>query len=225
MSIGLLYALCNHAIENGIRCGFCVPRPQLLKRWMQVRAQAGRGVTNVALRSWGEWKGAPRSARTQQHGLVPDTADVSPAPLQGTSLAFTACARELPPSPAFVTVRRVHFACRIVTRRAFPRPHPPDPNLNPAPPPHATPSAGRRQDGAGQDVPVAHLPPDGARLRVLPRLHRGVVHGGGGQGQAGARAGHRALRGGGQWPGEPGDRALGRGRSPCFHMSRRVGGR
>lgn len=37
MSIGLLYALCNHAIENGIRCGFCVPRPQLLKRWMQVR--------------------------------------------------------------------------------------------------------------------------------------------------------------------------------------------
>ncbi|EFJ50779.1 inversion kinesin InvA [Volvox carteri f. nagariensis] len=35
MSIGLLYALCNHAIENGIRCGFCVPRPQLLKRWMQ----------------------------------------------------------------------------------------------------------------------------------------------------------------------------------------------
>ncbi|MEW5301559.1 MAG: hypothetical protein WDW36_004412 [Sanguina aurantia] len=35
MSIGLLYSLCNHATDNNIRCGFCVPRPQLLKRWMQ----------------------------------------------------------------------------------------------------------------------------------------------------------------------------------------------
>ena len=34
----VLYALCNHAIENGIRCGFCVPRPHPPKRWMQVRA-------------------------------------------------------------------------------------------------------------------------------------------------------------------------------------------
>mmetsp|Transcript_2102 Transcript_2102/g.5351 ORF Transcript_2102/g.5351 Transcript_2102/m.5351 type:complete len:931 (+) Transcript_2102:94-2886(+) len=35
MSIGLLFALCTHALDNGIRCGFCVPRPQLLKRWLQ----------------------------------------------------------------------------------------------------------------------------------------------------------------------------------------------
>ncbi|GFH28695.1 kinesin-like protein, partial [Haematococcus lacustris] len=35
MSIGLLYALCNHALDSGIKCGFCVPRPQLLKRWLQ----------------------------------------------------------------------------------------------------------------------------------------------------------------------------------------------
>lgn len=35
MSIGLLYALCSHARESAVRCGFCVPRPQLLKRWLQ----------------------------------------------------------------------------------------------------------------------------------------------------------------------------------------------
>lgn len=35
MSIGLLYALCNHARDQSIRCGFCVPRPQLLRRWLQ----------------------------------------------------------------------------------------------------------------------------------------------------------------------------------------------
>lgn len=39
MSIGLLYALCNHALENGVACGFCVPRPQLLRRWLQAGAR------------------------------------------------------------------------------------------------------------------------------------------------------------------------------------------
>jgi hypothetical protein len=36
LSIGLLYALCNLALEVGAVAGFCVPRPQLLKRWLQV---------------------------------------------------------------------------------------------------------------------------------------------------------------------------------------------
>ncbi|GAX73057.1 hypothetical protein CEUSTIGMA_g510.t1 [Chlamydomonas eustigma] len=35
MSIGLLYALSNLATDQNISCGFCVPRPQLLKRWLQ----------------------------------------------------------------------------------------------------------------------------------------------------------------------------------------------
>jgi len=39
MSIGLLYALCNHALENDVTCGFCVPRPQLLRRWLQAGAR------------------------------------------------------------------------------------------------------------------------------------------------------------------------------------------
>eukprot|EP00955_Chlamydomonas_euryale_P030548 321764-Chlamydomonas_euryale.AAC.3 len=43
MSIGLLYALCNHALDEGISCGLCVPRPQLLKRWMQ----AGVGMREI----------------------------------------------------------------------------------------------------------------------------------------------------------------------------------
>ncbi|KAG2492591.1 hypothetical protein HYH03_009252 [Edaphochlamys debaryana] len=49
MSIGLLYALCNHAIENGIRCGFCVPRPQLLKRWMQAGVKMEQVKTTLTL--------------------------------------------------------------------------------------------------------------------------------------------------------------------------------
>ncbi|PNW77017.1 hypothetical protein CHLRE_10g418950v5 [Chlamydomonas reinhardtii] len=49
MSIGLLYALCNHAIENGIRCGFCVPRPQLLKRWMQAGVKMEQVKTALTL--------------------------------------------------------------------------------------------------------------------------------------------------------------------------------
>lgn len=48
---GLLYALCNHAMESGIRCGFCVPRPQLLKRWMQ----AGVKMEQVGGREGGEY--------------------------------------------------------------------------------------------------------------------------------------------------------------------------
>jgi kinesin family protein 4/21/27 len=40
VSIGLMYALCNLAVELGAVAGFCVPRPQLLRRWLQV----GRGV-------------------------------------------------------------------------------------------------------------------------------------------------------------------------------------
>ena len=34
MSIGLLFGLCCYADDNDIRAGFCVPRPQLLERWM-----------------------------------------------------------------------------------------------------------------------------------------------------------------------------------------------
>lgn len=37
VSIGLMYALCNLAKELGAAAGFCVPRPQLLRRWLQVR--------------------------------------------------------------------------------------------------------------------------------------------------------------------------------------------
>lgn len=33
MSVGLLYALCVNAEEANVRCGFCVPRSQLLRRW------------------------------------------------------------------------------------------------------------------------------------------------------------------------------------------------
>lgn len=36
VSIGLMYALCNLAVELGAVAGFCVPRPQLLRRWLQV---------------------------------------------------------------------------------------------------------------------------------------------------------------------------------------------
>ncbi|WIA34627.1 hypothetical protein OEZ86_012944 [Tetradesmus obliquus] len=35
VSIGLMYALCNLAKELGAAAGFCVPRPQLLRRWLQ----------------------------------------------------------------------------------------------------------------------------------------------------------------------------------------------
>jgi hypothetical protein len=38
VSIGLMYALCNLAKELGAAAGFCVPRPQLLRRWLQVGA-------------------------------------------------------------------------------------------------------------------------------------------------------------------------------------------
>jgi len=33
MSVGLLYALCVNADDAAVRCGFCVPRSQLLRRW------------------------------------------------------------------------------------------------------------------------------------------------------------------------------------------------
>jgi hypothetical protein len=36
VSIGLMYALCNLAKELGAAAGLCVPRPQLLRRWLQV---------------------------------------------------------------------------------------------------------------------------------------------------------------------------------------------
>jgi hypothetical protein len=35
VSVGLLYALCAAAQDAGATAGFCVPRPQLLKRWLQ----------------------------------------------------------------------------------------------------------------------------------------------------------------------------------------------
>jgi len=34
MSIGLLFGLCCYSDDNDIRAGFCVPRPQLLERWV-----------------------------------------------------------------------------------------------------------------------------------------------------------------------------------------------
>ena len=33
MSVGLLYALCVHAADSDVSCGFFVPRLQLLRRW------------------------------------------------------------------------------------------------------------------------------------------------------------------------------------------------
>ena len=33
MSVGLLYALCVHAADSDVSCGYCVPRLQLLRRW------------------------------------------------------------------------------------------------------------------------------------------------------------------------------------------------
>jgi hypothetical protein len=41
VSIGLMYALCNLAKELGAAAGFCVPRPQLLRRWLQVGEKRG----------------------------------------------------------------------------------------------------------------------------------------------------------------------------------------
>lgn len=49
MSIGLLFALCNHATDQGIRCGFCVPRPQLLKRWLQAGVKMKQITTSLKL--------------------------------------------------------------------------------------------------------------------------------------------------------------------------------
>jgi hypothetical protein len=46
VSIGLMYALCNLAKELGAAAGFCVPRPQLLRRWLQVRSAAVQTVIN-----------------------------------------------------------------------------------------------------------------------------------------------------------------------------------
>jgi hypothetical protein len=43
VSIGLMYALCNLAKELGAAAGFCVPRPQLLRRWLQVGARFQSG--------------------------------------------------------------------------------------------------------------------------------------------------------------------------------------
>jgi hypothetical protein len=42
VSIGLMYALCNLAKELGAAAGFCVPRPQLLRRWLQVGRRGRR---------------------------------------------------------------------------------------------------------------------------------------------------------------------------------------
>mmetsp|Transcript_32265 Transcript_32265/g.70395 ORF Transcript_32265/g.70395 Transcript_32265/m.70395 type:complete len:220 (-) Transcript_32265:404-1063(-) len=36
LSLSLLYAHCLYSKQNGIRCGFCVPRPQLLEKWRGV---------------------------------------------------------------------------------------------------------------------------------------------------------------------------------------------
>jgi len=36
LSLSLLYAHCTYSQRHGIRCGFCVPRPQLLHKWRSV---------------------------------------------------------------------------------------------------------------------------------------------------------------------------------------------
>mmetsp|Transcript_4632 Transcript_4632/g.6227 ORF Transcript_4632/g.6227 Transcript_4632/m.6227 type:complete len:152 (+) Transcript_4632:153-608(+) len=36
LSLSLLYAHCTYSKQKGIRCGFCVPRPQLLEKWRGV---------------------------------------------------------------------------------------------------------------------------------------------------------------------------------------------
>ena len=35
LSLGLLYAHAAYALERGLKCGFCVPRPKLLAKWQE----------------------------------------------------------------------------------------------------------------------------------------------------------------------------------------------
>ena len=35
LSLGLLYAHATYALERGLKCGFCVPRPKLLAKWQE----------------------------------------------------------------------------------------------------------------------------------------------------------------------------------------------
>ena len=49
MSVGLLYALCVNADEANVRCGFCVPRSQLLRRWQGAGVRMKEVDTNMRL--------------------------------------------------------------------------------------------------------------------------------------------------------------------------------
>lgn len=49
VSVGLLYALCNAAIAAGASAGFCVPRPQLLRRWLQAGVHMKQVNTPITL--------------------------------------------------------------------------------------------------------------------------------------------------------------------------------
>jgi kinesin family protein 4/21/27 len=49
VSVGLLYALCNAATAAGASAGFCVPRPQLLRRWLQAGVHMKQVSTPITL--------------------------------------------------------------------------------------------------------------------------------------------------------------------------------
>lgn len=49
MSVGLLYALCVNANNANVRCGFCVPRSQLLRRWQGAGVKMKEVTTKMRL--------------------------------------------------------------------------------------------------------------------------------------------------------------------------------
>jgi hypothetical protein len=49
MSVGLLYALCVNANASNVRCGFCVPRSQLLRRWQGAGVRMKEVTTKMRL--------------------------------------------------------------------------------------------------------------------------------------------------------------------------------
>ncbi|KAG2497514.1 hypothetical protein HYH03_004664 [Edaphochlamys debaryana] len=50
MYVGLLYALCKHATENGIRCGFCAAQPEALKVWQEAGVKMEQIDTGLRVR-------------------------------------------------------------------------------------------------------------------------------------------------------------------------------
>ncbi|KAG2499091.1 hypothetical protein HYH03_003274 [Edaphochlamys debaryana] len=48
--VGLFYGMCKHAAENGMRCGFCVPHPGVLKCWQKHGVKLKQITTEPTLR-------------------------------------------------------------------------------------------------------------------------------------------------------------------------------